>query len=130
LDQTINSLTKSSERPNSPIIETIEAAAQTSFGSMPEDRHIALSMTLVSDMIQNSSALNQYAAPMDFASFSKTREWPSLRPKLEGAAVRVLYVLRDAARKNGQAIQDRGHQSFWEDLLTASGGRVQTIETI
>lgn len=59
LDQTIDSLMTATTRPNSPIIESLRAAALSSFG--PEDvQKVPLKATLVSDMVENTSAVSHY----------------------------------------------------------------------
>jgi hypothetical protein len=129
LDQTIDSLMAATTRPNSPIIESLRAAALSSFG--PEDvQKVPLKATLISDMVQNTSMVSHYRSSPDFSALSKTMAWATLKPALHGAEVVVLYLLRPDAVRGHAAIQNRGHQQFWEELIMASGGKLMGVEPI
>jgi hypothetical protein len=128
LDKTLNELLRASTRPNSPIVESLRAAAQTSFGSFDAGQ-IPMRATLVSDMVQHSAALSHFAAEANFKQLSSTTKWASLRPQLKGADIYVLYLLRPTAVRGGAPIQNRGHQAFWEQLIEASGGRVVEFDS-
>jgi hypothetical protein len=128
LDKTINELLRASTRPNSPIVESLRAAAQTSFGPFDAGQ-IPLRATLVSDMVQHSEALSHFAAEANFKLLASTNKWASLRPQLKGADVYVLYLLRPTAVRGSVPIQNRGHQVFWEQLIEASGGRIVEFDS-
>jgi hypothetical protein len=53
--------------------------------------------------------------------------WPTLQPQLKGAGVDILYLLRLSALRKGAPIQNHGHQVFWEQLVTGSGGHILSI---
>lgn len=127
VDKAINDLLQATSRPNSPILESLRAAAQTSFGNFDAGQ-IALRATLVSDMVQHSDALSHFRAEPNFKQLSANNKWANLRPQLKGADVYILYLLRPAASRAGAPIQNRGHQAFWEQLIEASGGRVMEFE--
>jgi len=126
LDHTLTELLEVSTLPNSPIIESIRAAALTSFGSLTAGK-IPLHVTLVSDMVQNTSLTSHFKTEPNFAQLSKAAVWTSLQPDFKGAEVDILYLIRPAAKRGVIAIQNRGHQSFWEQLIAASGGRLNSI---
>jgi len=129
LDQTVEALLQETTRPTSPIIESIRAAAITSFG--PVGGNVPLRVTLFSDMVQHTAMYSQFRSEADFAQLSKSQVWPSLRPDLKGAEVQVYYVLRPEPKgPGGRSIQSRGHQSFWEQLIAAGNGRVTKIEPL
>jgi hypothetical protein len=123
LDKTVADLLQTGTRPNSPIIESLRAAAQTSFGLL-SNRETPLKVTLISDLVQHSSLVSHFRLNPDFQQLSHNANWPRLRPELRGADVEILYVLRPTAPRNGVAIQNRGHQEFWTNLIAASGGRI------
>jgi hypothetical protein len=79
---------------------------------------------LISDLVQHSPALSHLRTNPDFDQLSRNSNWASLRPDLRGAEVEILYVLRPSAVRNSSAVQTRGHQEFWNQLVAASGGRV------
>ena len=128
LDGVVDQLLTASTRPNSPIIETLKAAAQTSFGDMPSGANARV--TLISDMVQHSDAASQFRDLADFAQLSRSSTWPSLQPRLRGAQVDILYLIRPSALRGRIPIQNRGHQAFWEQLISASGGQLHSIEPI
>ncbi len=126
LDVAIDQLLVATTKPVSPILESLHAAAQTSFGALPDG--IPCRLTLISDLIQHSVASSHFKSEPDFATLSRSAAWPSLRPKLHGASVQVLYLSRPSATRNGRHIQTRGHQAFWEQVIEAGGGAIEHIE--
>jgi hypothetical protein len=84
-------------------------------------------MTLISDMIQNTRSISQIRSDTDLNALLKNPLWPTLRPSLKGAQVDIMYLLRPTAVRGGKAIQNQGHQVFWEHLISAGGGQVSTI---
>ena len=129
LDRKVGELLQPSTRRNSPIIESLRAAAITSFGSIRTGT-IPLHATLVSDMVQNTSLVSQFRSEPNFAQLARTPAWASLQPNLKGADVEILYLLRPEAKRGGVMIQNRGHELFWEQLIGASGGRLDRIEPL
>jgi hypothetical protein len=129
LDKVIENLLQESTQQTSPIIESFRAASITSFGSITAGS-IPLHVTLVSDMVQHTTATSHFRGEPDFSQLSKTQIWPSLRPDLKGADVEILYLLRPNAKRASVPIQNRGHQLFWEQLIAASGGRITNIEPL
>jgi hypothetical protein len=129
VDGAIEMLLRTDTLSKSPVIESIRAASITSFSGtdLAAER---LRVTLISDMIQNSDQFSQFRGIEDFEHFSKKYAWVGMRPQLKGAEVRILYLWRPAAVRGGKPIQDRGHQAFWEQLITASGGVVQSIQPL
>lgn len=126
LDETIASLLQATTRPTSPIIESLRAAALTSFGDV-KSNGVPLQVTLISDLIQHSPETSHYTKPADFDQLSHNLSWSTLRPDLRGASVDILYVLRPKALTRSAPIQNRGHQDFWVRLIAGSGGRVTEI---
>jgi hypothetical protein len=127
LDQTVAELMRASKEKSSPIIESIRAASITSFGSLDAGQ-IPLRITMISDMVQHTALNSQFQAEPNFQALSSSAAWPSMQPQLKGAQVNILYLLRPTAVRRGVPIQNRGHEAFWEQLITASGGHVSNIE--
>jgi len=128
IDASVEKLVHASTLPNSPIIESIRAASITSFGG--EDEQIPLRLTLISDMIQHSAAYSQFRTDPNFEALSKTPVWARLRPLLKGVETDILYLLRDGAKRNGRPIQNRGHQVFWEQIISSSGGQLSSVKPL
>lgn len=127
LDQTVADLLHASKENSSPIIESLRAASITSFGPISPGQ-IPLRLTMISDMVQHTSLNSQFQAEPNFQALSHNNAWPAMQPQLKGAAVDIFYLLRPSATRKNVPIQNRGHQTFWEQLILASGGRLATIE--
>jgi len=126
LDRSVAELLKLSTLPNSPIIESLRAAAITSFGPLTAGQ-IPLHVTLVSDMVQNTARISHFRSEPNFLQLEKSPVWTSLQPDFKGADVEILYVIRPEAKRGSAVIQSRGHQLFWEQLIAASDGRLISI---
>jgi hypothetical protein len=129
LDQTVSELLRGSQEKTSPIIESLRAASINSFGPVSAGE-MPLRVTLISDMVQNTALANQFATEPNFSQLSKAPAWVTLQPQLKGASVEVLYLMRLTAIRKGTPIQNRGHQLFWEQLIAASGGRLDTFDPL
>lgn len=126
LDRGLADLLQESKRANSPIIESIRAAAITSFGPISPGK-IPLNLTLSSDMVQNSALMSHFTSDPNFMQLSKNSTWTALQPNLKGADVDILYLIRREAKRGSVMIQNSGHQMFWRQLIAASGGRMNMI---
>lgn len=129
IDQEVDRLLRAETQPNSPILESLRAAAISSFGPTTAGT-IPLRVTLVSDMVQHTTLASHFRTEPNFNQLSKNQAWASLQPNLKGAQVDVLYLLRPTAVRGGAPIQNRGHMLFWEQLIAAGGGRVSTMQPI
>jgi hypothetical protein len=129
LTRTVSDLLKESTKPSSPIIESIRAASISSFGPFG-DSEIPLELTIISDMVQHSPLNSHFRSVPNFKELGRSQSWRSLQPDLRGAKVVVLYLLRSTAVRNGVPIQNLGHQMFWNELISASNGRVVSFQPI
>jgi hypothetical protein len=125
----VKQLLQPSRRDSSPIIESLRAAAIESFGPF-DQRAVPAELTIISDMVQHSPLDSHVRSTPNFSKLSKSQAWRSLQPDLSGAKIEVLYVLRPSAVRGGVPIQNRGHQLFWEELVTAANGRLMSIQPI
>ena len=129
LDQTVSELLRGSKESTSPIIESLRAAAISSFG-LVERGQIPLRVTMISDMVQHTPLYSQFQAEPNFQQLSRMPAWATLQPQLKGADVDILYLLRLTALRKGVPVQNRGHQLFWEQLIAGSGGRPTSIDPL
>jgi hypothetical protein len=129
LDQTVSELLRGSKEKASPIIESLRAAAISSFGPI-ERSQIPLRVTMISDMVQHTPLYSQFQLEPNFEQLSRMPAWPTLQPQLKGAEVDILYLLRLSAMRKGTPVQNRGHQLFWEQLISGSGGRPISIDPL
>lgn len=120
MKENLSRLLETATADSSPILESIKAAAVSSFGSI-EPGQIPLQMTIVSDLVQHSQVSSHFRGETSFDDLARRSAWRSLQANLKGATVNVLYLLRPVSVRNGQPIQNRGHQVFWEKALSASG---------
>lgn len=129
LNQTVAELLRASTQSTSPIVESIKASAITSFGPV-ERAQIPLRVTMISDMIQHTKLFSQFQSDSKFEDLRQSIAWQTLQPQLKGAVVDILYLLRPTAIRNQKQIQNRGHQFFWEQLISTSGGHLENIEPL
>jgi hypothetical protein len=129
IDQTVSDLLRALTQKTSPIIESLHAAAITSFGPV-ERGQMPLRITMISDMVQNTPLYSQFQSESNFQQLSRNNAWVSLQPQLKGAEADILYLQRPTAMRNRVPIQNRGHQAFWEQLIAASGGRLNSMEPL
>lgn len=129
LDKAVDQLLTISKRPTSPIIESLRAAAITSFGPIAT-RSIPLHLTVISDMVQHSAYVSHFRSAPNFEQLSRDPSWPMLRPELRGADTNIFYLLRPEAVRGSKNVQNRGHQVFWEHLVTQSNGRIESIKPL
>jgi len=129
IDQTVSELLRASTQKTSPIIESIRAASITSFGPI-ERGQIPLHITMISDMIQNTALYSQFKTESNFPVLARNNSWASLQPQLKGAGADILYLSRPKAVRNGAQIQNRGHEAFWEQLIAAAGGHLDSVDPL
>jgi hypothetical protein len=130
LDGTLGDLLRATSRQNSPIIESMRAAAIESFGSFQQTKEHPFSMTIISDMVQHSPLYSHIRSAPNFGDLSRSPTWRSLQPDLRGSRVEIVYLLRSSAVRAGKPIQNRGQQLFWEELIAASNGRPGAMDPI
>ncbi|MGH7842466.1 MAG: hypothetical protein ACREQT_13230 [Candidatus Binataceae bacterium] len=107
-DKEINELLKPHTADVSPILESIQQAALQGFGSGSEN--VPKSLTIVSDMLQNTPELSQYHGIEPFERFKETPYYLKVRADLSGVDVTILLLNRP---QNG--IGRRAQlMKFWE----------------
>lgn len=124
LRDNLTRLLASATADSSPILESIRAAAVSSFGAI-EPGKIPLQMTVVSDFVQHTPGNSHFRGETNFDDLAKRPVWRQLQANLKGATVNALYLSRASAVRSGRPIQDRGHQLFWEKAIQSSGGDVR-----
>jgi hypothetical protein len=111
------------EAPNSPIMESIKAVCIGAFGGLPRSARARL--TIASDMIENSSVLNQYK-PYDIEAFMRNPNLLLVLADCHGADVDILYFTRSRDAR----LQTRMHQLFWERFLARMNASLVSMERI
>lgn len=123
IEETIDALLGSSRADSSPIMESIKTVCVGSFGSLPAG--IPVRLTIVSDMLQNSSVMNHFR-DREFARFLGSSRLAPVLADCRSARVHILYVLQPPYR----TYQTRQHQVFWENFLDRLNARVTAIDVI
>lgn len=100
----------------SPIIE---ALLSIGIVSLTEARHLGIpaSLTIVSDMLQNSQTLNHYEEQPSFEEFKKRPVYDRVKPDLNGAVTSIWYLQRPGR----ESIQGARHAKFWISLIGDAG---------
>jgi hypothetical protein len=125
----LDELLAETSRPSSPILESLKAAAISSFGRF-ERRDVPLRLSIVSDMIQHTPEYSHFRNTTNFNELANLPAWPALRSNLKGAEVTILYIPRLDAKRANRPIQDRGHQLFWERVILDSDGRLNGMSLL
>jgi hypothetical protein len=98
---------------DSPILEYLSGISKWRGFDSPNRK-----LVIVSDMLENSAALPQFAAGRKrFSDFSTTGYGRSLLPSFRGVEVSIYYVMR----RKYAADQTDAQQQFWRDYFRASG---------
>jgi hypothetical protein len=125
LDSSLKSALSASVSANqSPILEEIQQVSVHAFFETPTQS--AKRLVVVSDMLQNSTVLNQYRQPESFEAFEQTSGFVKVRPELRDVDVTILYVRRSSEFKR----QGKRHIEFWQDFFDASGARIEEVMSV
>jgi len=118
LDQILdNLLSKDIPENVSPIMESIQSIVISAFkGKALID--IPKKLIIISDMIQNSPALNQYQGNISFEQFKLSPNFSKVRADLKNVEVDIIYIRRETFTK----LQGRAHIIFWEKFIHEMGG--------
>lgn len=109
----------------SPIYEAVQATALRTFGRSDYDG-IDKRLIIVSDLLQNvPGKQSHYSGIPVFETFRKEPYFAQSRADLQDVHVDIFYLNR-----SGQTPQGAGHIRFWEQLLTAQGATVESVERI
>ncbi|HRC59615.1 MAG TPA: hypothetical protein PLD53_01530 [Candidatus Propionivibrio aalborgensis] len=125
LGQAFETAVQSGEQPASPIMESIQSAALSTFARTAPDTPKRL--IIISDLLQHSSTLSLYQQLPLFADFKTTNKFRQLHAPLIGVEVEVFYLRRPTDR----AIQGKALIEFWQQYIRENGGllvRVVSIE--
>jgi len=117
LNSFINGLRSVPTAPRSPILESVDAALDTSdFGPTVKGRRLVL----VSDMAQNSPLDSMYKGPGSGLTLSDGAK-DTLSRDMHGVTVRIHYVRRPELAE----IQTSRQRAFWTDWFDSQGANVK-----
>ena len=110
----LSRITTTSGLRQSPIIESINYVSLLEFSRpLGHQKHLIV----VSDLLQNSSALNMYVEQPDFDSFRREVGDPAVSARLEGVSVQLLYLSSVRA-----SLQRDAWTRFWAAYVVSNGG--------
>lgn len=111
--EAIESYLRPSAAKNSPLMETVQSVAISSFGDDILAPDAQKTLFVVSDMLQNSHGLNLYKGLPSVRDFVATEYFQSVAADLSGVSVEVFFLNRDTSvQRNDRAIAE-----FWNDVF-------------
>lgn len=119
LDSLIERLTSNPGAPESPIMESLQAALAETPGFI--DASYPRGLTIVSDLLQHSEAFSFYRGH-DWGAFERSPDFARMANNLRGVDVHIYRVPRPAAGVDGAIVED-----FWVRYLDRSGA--QSVRT-
>jgi hypothetical protein len=125
LDSVLGELLDRPASRASPILETIQAVNIASL----KHREPARKLFIFSDLLQHTDDYSHYgsAAP-SFDAFRRSRGYRRVQTDLSDWDVTVFYARRDDAL--ARPVQGRSHIEFWDEYITAMGGRLVQVQWI
>lgn len=118
-------LSDSAITKQSPIMEEIQQVSVQAFFETSA-KTTTKRLVIVSDMLQNSTILNQYRQPEPFEQFEHQAGFVKVRPQLNDVDVTLLYIRRPSQFNR----QGRKHIEFWKSFFTASGAQIEEIMSV
>jgi hypothetical protein len=111
---------------HSPIMETIQSVALTSFAKV--DASTQKKLVIISDMIHFTPEYSQYLPVAGFDAFKRESAayLSKVRTSLKGVEVTIAYVRRPTQRN----IQGKAHVDFWDAYFREMGGSVGLIRSV
>jgi hypothetical protein len=110
----LSRITTTSGLRQSPIIESINYVSLLEFGRpLGHKKHLIV----VSDLLQNSNALNMYIDQPNFDSFRRAVGDPAVSARLEGVSVQLLYL-----SSSQPSLQRDAWTRFWAAYVVSNGG--------
>jgi len=103
---------------HSPIIEAIEEATVKTFGALRHPGDVRKRLIVVSDMIQNTTAVSFYRAIPEFPGFENSDEFKLHRPVLNEVEINIWEINRPAA---GNTHPRAKVAEFWSKYFQAQG---------
>jgi hypothetical protein len=103
---------------HSPIIEAIEQITVQAFGPLPDSAPVRKRLIVVSDMLQNTTALSFYKSVPEFPGFKGSDQFRLHRPALGNVEI----VVWEINRPSGTGISRQKIVEFWQQYFAAQGG--------
>ena len=108
---------------HSPILEMLKLVSIKSMYNSPA---LKKRIILISDMLHHTPEYSHYNEIIDYKKYSTSAYAISMKPKLSEVEVNILYLFRAKDVK----LQNRGHISFWEALVSDSDGIITNVKSV
>lgn len=125
LDAVLAELIAPTEEPTSPIMESIQSLAITTFGERNR-REAHGRLVVVSDLMQHTAGYSQYRDKGPYDGFKRTAYFRRVQADLKGVEVELLYVRRDVQIRYGAA----AHIEFWESYFRDQGAQLVRVRAL
>jgi hypothetical protein len=116
-DEALTDVTRRDSAPVSPLLESIQSVALSSFNS-PERGRGQKVLVFVSDLMQNSSSLSFYGRVPTLKEFLQSDAYRQLQADLSGVAVVIYQISRPEHKQANQAL------ALWVQLFKHQGATV------
>ena len=123
LEKAIGALIEARTAPHSPILEGVEEV--TELKDFIEARG-GKRIILASDLLQNSTSFSNYHHGCNFDALAHSTAFQSLKGRLTGVGVDILYV----PRRRDAELQGADLRSFWRRSLQLCGATRVTFERL
>ena len=125
LKKVLDSMLEPNIASESPIMESIQSVALTSF-SGEKLKNVPKRLIIVSDMLHKTSEFSCYSGKLDFTKFKNIPYFRKIRSNLDGVRISILYVRRETKR----SVQGRKHIEFWQNFFFDQGAIVDYVKAI
>jgi hypothetical protein len=125
LDRVLGDMLAPGEADSSPIMESIQSIAISSFAGQALSR-ISKRLIIVSDMLQFTNGYSQYGGDLDFEAFRKDPYYLKVRSNLEDLEIEILYIRRPSTNQ----LQGRKHIEFWQKYFAGQGATLARVRSV
>ncbi len=125
LDRILDKLLSAPAAKESPILESIQSIAVTTFNK-PSSAHATKQFIIASDMIHYTPEFSLYQQPSDYDELRKTDYFRKMRAHLDAVNVKVLMF----RRTTGPNVQDEAFINFWTKFFNDQGAIVEGVDAI
>ena len=126
MSKVLNQIDVHNQSKTSPILEVLQVVNNKAFPLIKrEDK--TYTITIISDMIQNSSNLSFYKNnSLTINTFFKSKGYKRVRTDLSKTSINIFVARRD----NNEYLQTRQYMDFWIDLFQSFDAKIGLIKGI
>lgn len=125
LDKILEKLLSAPAAKESPILESIQSIAVTTFNK-PSSEKAAKQFVIASDMIHYTPEFSLYQPPSNYEELRETDYFRKMRSHLQDVDVEILMFRRNNALK----VQNKAFVDFWDAFFSDQGATVKRVYPI